>query len=350
MKVGILTLPLNENYGGILQAYALSEVLRQMGHEPVLLNRCFNQSLLKRIVWKLICALHLPPFYAEKHRLAVKGRNQMGFVRKQLNRTRAHYSGEGLWQECQRRQLGAVIVGSDQVWRTDYAMKVGFNYFLDFLPADADVKRLSYAASLGLNSWDYDEYATAQMKALLSNFDGISVREDEGKALLHDHVGQTAQVVLDPTLLVPAANYKQVMSPQLRNHYTFVYWLGSHEEMSKILSQTGVEPEHRVVVELRADGPKPSIEDWLSYIYYADEVVTDSFHGCVYAIVLQKQFKVYINKSGGGGRLRSLLQQLGIERKLEDVDMPVDYELVNQRLAGLQKHSISFLSSILNEK
>ena len=349
MKVGILTLPLNENYGGILQAYALSQLLQQMGHQPVLLNRCFNQSLVKRIVWEIVYALHIPPFYQEKHRLFVKGQNQIGFVQKYMNRTRALHSGEALWEECRHRQIGAVIVGSDQVWRADYAVKVGYNYFLDFLPVGAGIKRLSYAASLGLNSWNYDENTTMQIKQLLSAFDGVSVREDEGKALLEKNVGIPSKVVLDPTLLLAADNYRQVMSPRLRNHYTFVYWLGEHEGMVDVLQREGVEPAHRVEVELRADGPKPAIEDWLSYINYADEVITDSFHGCVYAIVLQKQFKVYINKSGGGGRLRSLLQQLGIEKKLEDVDMYVDYEQVNQRLKALQKNSISFLSSILQD-
>ena len=349
MKVGILTLPLNENYGGILQAYALSQLLNQMGHQPVLLNRCFNQSLVKRIVWEIVYALHIPPFYMEKHRLLVKGQNQMRFVQKYMNRTCALHSGEALWKECQRRQLSAVIVGSDQVWRTDYAVKVGYNYFLDFLPVDAGVKRLSYAASLGLNTWNYDETATAEIKKLLGTFNGISVREDEGKVLLKKNVASSSEVVLDPTLLLSSENYKQVMSPRLRNNYTFVYWLGEHAGMIDVLHREGVAPERRVEVELRSEGPKPAIEDWLSYINYADEVITDSFHGCVYAIVLQKQFKVYINKSGGGGRLRSLLQQLGIEKKLEDVDMYVDYEQVNQRLRALQEQSVSFLSSILHD-
>ena len=345
-----MTLPLNENYGGILQAYALSQILQQIGHQPVLLNRCFNQSLVKRIVWDIVYALHIPPYYQEKHRLVVKGRNQMGFVRKYMNRTRALHSGQALWKECRRRQIGAVVVGSDQVWRADYAVKVGNNYFLDFLPVESGVKRLSYAASLGLNTWNYDENTTAQIKRLLNAFDGVSVREDEGKTLLEKHADCAAQVVLDPTLLLPAENYKQVMSPCLRNNYTFVYWLGERAGMVDVLHREGVAPEHRVEVELRAEGPKPAIEDWLSYINYADEVITDSFHGCVYAIVLQKQFKVYINQSGGGGRLRSLLQQLGIEKKLEDVDMYVDYGQVTPRLKALQEKSVSFLSSILQDK
>ena len=39
MKIGVLTLPLHNNYGGLLQAYALKEVLQSLGHEVIFINR-----------------------------------------------------------------------------------------------------------------------------------------------------------------------------------------------------------------------------------------------------------------------------------------------------------------------
>ena len=50
MRIGILTLPLHTNYGGILQAYALQTTLERMGHKVFLIEK--RREPLKLPLWK----------------------------------------------------------------------------------------------------------------------------------------------------------------------------------------------------------------------------------------------------------------------------------------------------------
>ena len=44
MRIGILTVPFNNNYGGFLQAFALKKLLTDMGHEVIFINRRRNRK------------------------------------------------------------------------------------------------------------------------------------------------------------------------------------------------------------------------------------------------------------------------------------------------------------------
>ena len=234
MKIGILTHPLGANYGGILQAYALSYALKKLGHSATILRRDHDMPLHKRVIKQLMIAIRHPrydsPKYSELRR----------FVCQNLNETGILYSSKQLSQYVKKENLNAVIVGSDQVWRTDFALSYGYNYFLDFVPAD--VRRLSYAASFGLSQWKYDKEKASRIQQLLSNFNAISVREDEGVQLCKDNIGVTAEHVLDPTMLLQADDYTSITSPRLiENDYVFVYWLGSEDDKNKAIDAVKIE-------------------------------------------------------------------------------------------------------------
>ena len=90
-----------------------------------------------------------------------------------------------------------------------------------------------------------------------------------------------------------------------------------------------------------------SVEDWLSYIKYADIVLTDSFHGCVFSMLFHKQFVAYCNKSGGYGRIQSLFESMGISDKLENPKMNVDYTIVDNQMEALRAKANNYLQKIL---
>ena len=123
----------------------------------------------------------------------------------------------------------------------------------------------------------------------------------------------------------------------------FVYWLGSAEEKQKAIAEAKIAGKTLVDISLRGGEPLIPIEDWLSYIKYTDRVVTDSFHGCVFSILFQKQFTIYTNKSGGNGRLRSLFSMLGIDPTADNID----YGVVCKRLDEQRTKSYSFLKQAL---
>lgn len=335
MKIGILTHPLEVNYGGILQAYALSTILKEMGHKVEVLKRVYDKPLYKRILIQLLTSLGHPRYNNPKYR------NLRRFVSEHINYTRPLHTSSQLSSYVKSHTLDAVIVGSDQVWRSDYAMSFGFDYFLDFVPAG--ILRLSYAASFGLSDWMYTSDQTLRINELLHTFKAVSVRETSGKTLCSDHLGVQAEVVLDPTLLLTSEHYSKLASPKLlEESYIFVYWLGSEEGKQKALSKIKSDRCSVIDISLRGDEILLSIEDWLSYIRYADHIVTDSFHGCVFSILFEKPFTICANDVGGNGRLDSLFEVLNIDPTHE-----INYSELRVRLTELRKSSMHFLKESL---
>ena len=162
--------------------------------------------------------------------------------------------------------------------------------------------------------------------------------------LCKDNIGVTADHVLDPTMLLNASDYEPVTSERkVKDDYVFVYWLGSAEEKQKAIEAASIECKRIVDISLRGSEPLMPIEDWLSYIKYADHVVTDSFHGCVFSILFQKQFTICANNSGGNGRLKSLFNMLDIKFG----NTPIDYSVMATRLDSMRSHSYDFINNAL---
>ena len=193
MKIAILTHPLGANYGGILQAYALSTYLTNQGHDVIVLNRQSELPWFKSKVRDLLIMLHHPRYNNPRFI------NLKKFVKKHINYSKPLSSTSALTKFLCDRGIDSVIVGSDQVWRRDFAMGYKFNYFLDFVP-DGLLKG-SYAASFGLSEWEYSEVETSTIKRLIESFDGVSEREYDGQDQCTDNLGKSPKHVLDPTLL-----------------------------------------------------------------------------------------------------------------------------------------------------
>lgn len=315
MKIGILTHPLISNYGGILQCYALNTYLQKMGHETIVIDRRSNKGF---IIWRwirfVLQSLHFPRYY--KPQTIDKTIKVCVFVNQRFNKTEQIESSSQMMKICKSQGLDAVIVGSDQVWRYSYAMRFGFNYFLDFVPND--IVKLSYAASFGISEWQYNHKQTKRIRELLSKFSGISVREKEAVHLLQKNIGIKSVQLIDPTFLLTTEDYDKIASPALiTDKYIFVYWLGDKSHIMLEIEQLKAKGNIVKEVYLRDCEVQISVEDWLSYIKYANLVITDSFHGCVFSIIYERQFKLFHNDSGGNGRIATLCSMFGIDFKSE---------------------------------
>jgi len=336
MKIAILTHPLGANYGGILQAYALSFFLKNMGHDVLVLNRQSNLPFLYRIIKSILVFFNHSRYNNPRYRELTK------FVKEQINYSKPLFTSNQLASFIKRNKINVVIVGSDQVWRAGFATKYGFDYFLNFVPRGT--KRLSYAASFGLSKWEYTNEQTHKIQEFLKDFTAVSVREDEGVIFCEKYFDVKAEHVLDPTMLLRADEYASITSSRIiPNNYVFVYWLGSDIEKQKAISVVKDEGKILIDISLRSSNHLISIEDWLSYIKYADYVVTDSFHGCAFSILFQKQFTICSNNSGGNGRLYSLFTMLGIN----PLNKNIDYTIVNKHLNEQRIKSYNFLNKTL---
>ena len=218
MRIGILTLPLHTNYGGILQAYALQTVLERMGHEVVVFdtpNKCplppfkdIPKCLLKRIVKKLLGRNQkiFYEYYQNNKVIPVVSQNTQRFINAYIHRKEIRD-----FKELVEDSYDAIVVGSDQIWRPIYFVP-GWrrqsieNAFLSFT-SKWKIKRLSYAASFGTKEWEYTNEQTLKCKSLLQVFDAISVRENDGVTLCKEYFDVDPVHVLDPTMLLNEADY-----------------------------------------------------------------------------------------------------------------------------------------------
>lgn len=336
MKIAILTHPLGANYGGILQAFALCKYLQSMGHEVFVLNRNADIPFAKRMIKTIMMSLHHPRYNNPRYKHLVR------FVKQHLPFTKPLYSMAQMTDFVRKNNIQVTIVGSDQVWRAGFAMNYGYDYFLDFPPKD--VTKLSYAASFGLSEWEYTEEQSQIIRHLVNGFKAVSVREDEGVTLCRKYMGVKAEHVLDPTMLLSPDDYSLITSPRIvLENYVFVYWLGPVEEKRKAITHAYIKDKKLVDISLRSAEPLIPVEDWLSYIKYADQVVTDSYHGCIFSILFGKQFNICSNASGGYGRLRSLFTMLGINPS----DGNINYKSVYERLEIHRRKSYLFIEKAL---
>lgn len=355
MKIGILTQHFLLNYGGIIQNFALQQVLLKLGHEPLTFEHdtCYSRTRwLLRTAKQILKTRSLKghPVYPV-YQGRVGNKNFIKFVLKNIRSVTVKDFAPDL---TQKYGSDAYIVGSDQVWRPAFNLgpRLG-NMFLDF--AGDGVKKISYAASFGCKEWEYTEEQERRCGVLAKRFDAISVREASGVELCKEHFGVKATLVLDPTLLLDKEDYGKVCNdvPRKEKHI-FVYSLVVSEEVLAVAEKVAEMIGLPIIVKQAGSKVKKedTIEDWFAEFRDADYVVTDSFHGMVFSIIFNKPFSIVMNPSGGNDRYLSLLSQLGLmERIVSDELQPVfsaiDWSDVNHRLTELRKASFEFLKTNL---
>lgn len=369
MKIGILTLPLHTNYGGILQAYALQTVLERMGHEVVVFDKILPEPSLslwkcpfvysKRLINKLLGRKDNIVFleqYVSKIKPIIQ-QNTNKFIKNYIHRV----SFKTFAKIPNADTFNAIIVGSDQVWRPIY---FGEDHVDDAYLAFArgwNIKRIAYAASFGVDKWEYSPLQTETCKSLLHNFDAISVREESGVKLCRECLECKAQLVLDPTMLLDKSDYVKIIKtsnvPKSKGNllvYILDETLDKTALIKNIADKYNLKPFRVGSNTENIHAPlneriQPPVEEWLRGFYDAEFVITDSFHACVFAILFEKQFVVIGNKKRGMSRFFSLLSQFGLENRLiaENLNVSsvdyIDFTLLRNRLAELKEKAMSFL-------
>lgn len=242
MRIGIITLPLYTNYGGILQAYALQTILERMGHEVWIEYRRNNKYNIKKYIRPILLFI-LSLFFSRVRRIYIpteREENIIGqyinqFVFKYINRTVPIYTRSK--KLLKPYKFEAFVVGSDQIWRPRYSRGLT-NAFLDFTEGE-NVKRISYAASFGTDVWEFTRRQTKKCARLIKKFDAVSVREDSAVLLCKRYMGIDAIHLLDPTLLLKREDYLNLIdwNSQISKigSELFVYILDNTMEKQKIV-------------------------------------------------------------------------------------------------------------------
>lgn len=373
-KIVILTLPLFTNFGGNLQAFALQRVLVNLGFEVETLN--YRQKINSDI-WKLISTLKQKVLFNKKiyhffrNELQVIGANHEKFIKKNLVYSPELNTVDDLKKYLDKNNYDVVIVGSDQVWRLPYSQRI-YSYFLDFID-NSKIKKIAYGASLGVDYWEFNDEVTEHIKQLIQQFSAISVREDTAIKLCNEKLDiENVEEVLDPTLLLKAEDYKNLYKDEksISKGKIFSYILDKTSEKEKILNEISIKL-NKQVVSIQPNKTKkeslfikdldsyvyPKIETWVKGVAEAEFVITDSFHGTVFAILHNKPFISILNKERGAARFYSLLSKLNLmDRIIYDYQSlnlssinDIDYRNVNALLEKYRLNSYKFLLSAIGE-
>lgn len=365
MRIGILTVPFNNNYGGFLQAYALKKVLASMGHEVIFINRRRNRPHgLKASLKRLLITCHLlRDKNAEKIAEISIYTNQ--FKSKYLEPITEEYYTTKELKRCLKLGIDCFVVGSDQVWRYQYAKDSIDDFFFSFLKGSG-IPRFSYAASMGTSDIEYPYDKLQICSRLLKEFRGVSVRENSTlQLLLEKFKYHSAAVVLDPTMLLNVKDYQELMGDEKAPSelpYVFTYILDESVAKNKIIDNIAKKRNLKRINmkaqtgDLRLMNIIEPVETWLSAIFYSDFVVTDSFHGTIFSIIFKKPFIVIKNKQRGVARITDLLSRFCLDNRLmeetENVEIlnnkDIDWDLVKQRIQKEQTLSVSFLENTLS--
>lgn len=381
MKIGILTQPLQNNYGGLLQNYALQQVLLRAGHDVVTIDQgvpSIKRSIKEKMYGWILATLKPDKYSRPKYLPTDKEqdiirKNTNAFINKYINHTAIMMSYQDFYDEAKKGGYDAYIVGSDQCWRPCFNPFLS-SMFLDFVLEQQGIRRIAYAASLGTYSWDFDDKMTARCSELAKKFDLITVREKNAVALCEDNLGVKAYHVLDPTMLLDRSDYEEIVEKEKESNHSgqlFYYILDPSSKKTSLIKQMQDElemvaytvmPKRQAENRTKSDVKEriedcifPTVTNWLRGFMDARMVVVDSFHGAVFSIIFNKPFWIIANEGRGNARFDSLLQLFNLENRfIETITNnninwmdPIDWASINRIMEEKRRESLELLFKYL---
>lgn len=366
-KIAMITWHTYLNYGSILQASSLYYNIKKLGYEPEILNylpkgRVVSYprlDLAKRMFTKIKSGKK--SIYLSDEQTALYN----NFLMERTSCTSCYKTYSEL--NDLNMEYDAFVCGSDQIWSP---LCYDSKYFLDFV--ENTDKMIAYAPSIGSTKID-DSIIREKMFQHISRFKHLAVREQQGAELIKKLTGHDAKVVLDPTLLMDAAEWDEFASvnavKRIDGKYILCYFLGDAEKYMRyvrILSKKSNIPFYVIPVSTQQKNSGDAVpfevgpSEFVSLIRNAEYVVTDSFHGMAFSVNYNIPFTVFKRFKDNdcknqNSRIFSLLQMLGLEERLVDykntkniLDMfNCDFTKANQKLIKKRAYSIEYLKNAL---
>lgn len=362
-KVGIVTTFQNTNYGSKLQSYALQKKLRDLGviGENIIWLKQTSNSMLQKLL-----RLAKQPSSILKIGVRKKYRRRQQIFQEYLedNLNVSGYTVEQIkeLENLNNSPYSYYICGSDQIWAPNL-----FNEYL-FLSFITDrSKKISYAPSIGLTK--IPEKLKEQYKNLINGIGSLSIREADGASFISDITGREATVVLDPTLLLTRDEWvEQAAQTNINTPYILCYFLGGNNEHRQWVEELSKKTGYQIIVlpfaprdfywghkRVFEAGPK----EFLGLINSAEIVCTDSYHGMLFSLNLNKEFYSFLRfkeneKLNQNSRILNFMEKLGIVNRIVDLNeqnhyTDINWAVINSKLELERKNSITFLENALGK-
>lgn len=371
-KIGLLTFHASHNCGSMLQAFALQHVLRRELKVDVeiidysnsvsrsmygLFDLRPSRAIIKRNMQRL---LHLSAYMRYMH-------DYDNFSKRYLAKS-DKYLRNVLQLKEYSQKYDIIIAGGDQIWNVKCA-DGGKEYYLNFIH---DVRKIAYSPSLGgtnilTKADNLDLYKTA-----LSEFEMLSVREPNGKKWLEELTGREVKIIADPTMLLSAEEWGQLLPiPDISEKYIFCYAFYHNDErvninLQKISNKLGLpivimDTKSYAFYHLDKYGfrkyPHTGPLAFLGLMKNASLVLTQSFHGTLFASLFNRKFWSYNIPQfyhSEDDRATAILEQIGLlDRYIliddlvdSDIMEEIDYNPVNIRINKLRSEALDYIRAI----
>lgn len=381
MKVGLVTFHRLDNYGAVLQAYALQQCIARLGAE------CEVIDLLRPEHPGYRPASRTPSYTAYSPKagppavpwlLKAKGDTKkilnwaLGSSRRrrfeEFDKSCMRYfpstfaSYDDLYRSVPSHD--GFVVGSDQVWNPTYPCSPE-PYFLTFAPSDRP--RIAYAPSFGVARIDPAHHS--QYRLWLQGMHSLSIRERQGAEIIRELTGRKAEVVVDPTLLLDVAHWRTMArAPHVRRPYVFCYSLRKDPQLLALCRHVrkisgypvymlgDVADQFRSCVRpVLTAGPM----EFLGWIMNAAVVLTNSFHGMMFSLAMSRPFYVALPPAHGtesrNSRLLNAAEVFGVGDRIWDASLPMpagnglamDHHAISARVEAERARSRAYLQSAL---
>lgn len=352
-RAGILTFHYADNYGAVLQAYALRKIINSF---PNYMAEIIN---------------YVPENYHYSVLLDEALINAQMRKREKFNRFLSKNCGicTPMIHSVKGNEYDIYIVGSDQIWNTELReVSADYEYFLPNL--DSGAKRAAYSASIGMSVEKIDEIL---YQNYLSRFEAISLREKSYVDIISKLSGKKCICTLDPTLLLERKDYETLIEkPYIpEKPYLLYFWYdmgeggyNSIETVNAIARKYGLSIKHTFFSEtsvvrqmLANDGGcmfQAGIGEFLWYVKNAQIIVTNSYHGAIFSIIFRKPFYIFY-PGMRECRQKNLVQLLHLEERilqgyidLDKLNMDINYESICTILEKERENSIAYLKNVMD--
>lgn len=360
------------NYGSTMQAFALQKTVMELGYGNRIINYVPNKREKLAFFCKSSARFVTLKAKIENKKIESKflNRDEIDLKNRKFEEfyENSFFLTEMIPVQNQMKSLNnkyrIFLCGSDQIWNPNYFKKCNF---LDFVSESN--KKIAYAPSIGTTQLTENE--KRKMKSYLDRFDKISVREESSKRLIESVVDKPVQVVCDPVFLLSREKWIEKMQlKEPEEKYILCYFLGDNPEYQKMTEK--LQESLKIKVKIiptntfgyalgfetqKTVGPK----DWLSLLYGAEFVLTDSFHATAFSIIFNKSFYVLkrfsdTSSKSQNSRIYHLLNMTGLEDRIWQNTTNVSYiendiwKTVDEKMKTERETSTLWLKNALEDK
>lgn len=342
MKIDIITMHAMHNPGSVFQAYALQKYLMNKGEDAWIIDYrpeyFFSEGngmsfALKKVLFHKAYASRQKKFD--------------DFIEKNMRLTKRFTTYQEF--ETEKWDADCYVVGSDQLWNTDFECGNDKAYFLDFVQ---NGRKVSYATSVGKAV--IDEKNKEVLRKYLPNFDTVSVREKSTADSLNEELGIEVKFVCDPVFLLKKQDYERFNYQINQPKYVMVYLAPKSNILDflveeyrrkgyKIILIGGFTKRCKCDMHIVDAGP----EDFLSYLSSASVVISDSFHATAFSLIFHKEFWTILPERNGE-RIKSLLEVVGLSNHIAEKNVNIsdviDWDEVDEKIKGYIKESEGVIS------